>query len=164
VAGRGERPYVIDPYTTVELSMVLGRGASGGPVLAWSGALCVPVVADRLGDGTGVAVAGNMLADGRVVSAAGDAFGRSGRGGAGLGDRLLAALRPGSARVGPSGALGGRPGSVQRGHVRGADHPPGIRQSGGGARCGDVGATQNCLRGHRAARADEGGHRTGSGE
>lgn len=68
---------------------------SGGLVLACSGELCVPVVADRSDDGAGVAVAGNMLADGRVVAAAADAFSRSGRDGAGLADRLLTALRAG---------------------------------------------------------------------
>jgi hypothetical protein len=41
---------------------------SGGLVLVCSGSLCVPVVADRSDDGAGVAVAGNMLADGRVVA------------------------------------------------------------------------------------------------
>jgi hypothetical protein len=43
-------------------------------------------------------------------------------------------------------------------------HPPGTAQSGGCACCGNVGATQHCLPGHRAARADEGSHGTGPGK
>ena len=62
------------------------------------------------------------------------------------------------------GALGGGPGPVQRGHVRGADHPTGVGEPGGRAGRGDVGAAQHRLRGDRPAGVHERGDGAGPGE